>query len=166
MRVLPEELRNELKEPIGNLVDEQGLLNLIKDERCIVSVGDLVTLTLINNNILPKIAIVDYITERKESSVEVKNTIKKFGDKHLKIKNPPGTLTDELWNAIESSYKNINKDNILIEVDGEEDLASLAAIYLAPPYVTIIYGLPNKGILVVKPTKENKDKAKMVLDKM
>ena len=166
MRVLPEELRTELKEPIGNLVDERGLLNLIKDEKCIVSVGDLVTLTLIKNNILPKIAIVDYITERKESPLEVKRAIKKFGDKHIKIKNPAGTLTDELWNAIESSYNNINKDNILIEIDGEEDLASLAAIYLAPPYVTIIYGLPNKGILVVKPTKENKDKAKIVLDKM
>jgi uncharacterized protein (UPF0218 family) len=166
MRILPEELRDELKEPIGKLVDEQGLLNLIKEEEYLVTVGDLVTLTLIKNQISPKIAIVDYISRREEFSEEKKQIIKDFGSERIQIKNPPGTLTDELWNAIDSSYKNIEKGPILIEVDGEEDLASLAAIYLAPSYVTVIYGLPNKGILVVKPTIENKNKAKEVLDKM
>ena len=53
-----------------------------------------------------------------------------------------------------------------IEVEGEEDLAALAAIYLAPPDVTIIYGLPNKGVVVVKATEAHKAQVKEILDKM
>ncbi|MCK4233734.1 DUF359 domain-containing protein, partial [candidate division WOR-3 bacterium] len=32
--------------------------------------------------------------------------------------------------------------------------------------VTIIYGLPNRGVVVVKPTEEHKRKVKEILDKM
>jgi uncharacterized protein (UPF0218 family) len=37
---------------------------------------------------------------------------------------------------------------------------------LAPPDVTIIYGLPNKGVVVVKASDENKQKVKEILDEM
>lgn len=164
--VLPEYLRKKLSEPIGTLVNEQGLLKLIQKEKNIVAVGDLVSYTLIKNNIKPIICIVDYILERKEYSHEMREKIKEYGKEHIKIKNPPGIITDELWNAIDSAYKKLKDGPFLLEVDGEEDLASLAAVYLAPPYVTVIYGLPNKGILVVKATKEHKRKAKEILDKM
>ena len=53
-----------------------------------------------------------------------------------------------------------------IEIDGEEDLAALPAILLAPGDVTIIYGLPDKGVLVVKPTPKNKQLVKEILNKM
>lgn len=166
MRVLPEELREKLKEPIGQLVDEQELLKLIQNEKFIVSVGDLVTYTLIKNGITPTIGIVDYISERKRLSKEIKETIAKFGNIHIKIKNPQGTLTDELWNSVKKAYQNIDDGPFLIEVEGEEDLGALVAIYLAPPYVTVIYGLPNKGVLVVKATNEHKSKVKEILDEM
>ena len=166
MLVLPEDLRDKLKEPLGHLVDEQGLLKLIKDENYIVSVGDLVTFTLLKNNIKPIICIVDYILERKEYSSEMKQKIQDFGRKHINVKNPPGVITDELWNAIESVYKNLEKGPLCIEIEGEEDLAALAAIYMAPPYVTIIYGLPNKGVVIVKANEANKRKVKEILDKM
>ena len=52
------------------------------------------------------------------------------------------------------------------QVDGEEDLASLVAIYLAPSDVTVIYGLPDKGVLVVKSDTEYKKMVKKILDKM
>ena len=164
--VLPEDLREKLSEPIGNLVNEQGLLKLVKNKDNIVAVGDLVTYTLIKNGIKPNLCIVDYILERKEYSTEMRDLIKGYGKEQIKIKNPPGTITDELWNAIDSIYKKLNEGPFLIEVDGEEDLASLAAVYLAPPYVTVIYGLPNKGVLVVRATEEHKRKAKEILDKM
>ena len=78
MLVLPEDLRDKLKEPLGHLVDEQGLLKLIQDERYIVSVGDLVTFTLLKNGIKPIICIVDYILKRKEYSSEMKQEIQVF----------------------------------------------------------------------------------------
>ena len=96
----------------------------------------------------------------------MKETIQSYGKIHIKIQNPPGTITDELWDAIETVYKNLQKGPYCIEVEGEEDLASLAAIYLAPGGVTVIYGLPNKGVVVVKATRSHKQKVKEVLDKM
>lgn len=166
MRVLPEDLRDNLKEPIGPLVDELRLLELLKNEKYIVSVGDRVTFALLKNGFNPIICIVDYIVEREECSPEIKDTIQSYGKKHIRIKNPPGQITDQLWNAIESAYLNLGEETLRIEIHGEEDLAALPAIYLAPRDVTIIYGLPNKGVVVVKATKENKRKVKEILDRM
>jgi len=166
MRVLPKDLRGKLKEPIGQLVNENELLELLRYDEFIVSVGDLVTFTLIKNGITPKIAIVDYVTERKKIPEDRGKKISMFGNVHIKIKNPKGTLTDDLWNAVDRAYKNIDDGPFLIEIEGEEDLGSLVAIYLAPSYATIIYGLPNKGVLVVKATEEHKSKVKEILDKM
>ena len=166
MRILTDNLREILKRPIGQLVNEKQLLNLLKKEKYIVSVGDLVTYTLLKHEIEPFFCIVDFKTRRGSCSSEIKDVIKSFGKKSIVVKNPPATLSDDLWNIIKMAYKNLIEGGLRIEVDGEEDLASLAAIYLAPSDVTIIYGLPNKGVLVVKPTSENKKFVKKILDKM
>jgi len=166
MYVLPDELRDLLKEPLGPLVDEQELLNLLSHEKYIVSVGDLVTYTLLKNGINPAICIVDYITERKDCAIEIKEKIKTICEKHIKIKNPPGIITDELWKEIESCYQNLKQESFCIEIEGEEDLAALPAIYLAPSDVTVIYGLPNRGVVVVKADQAHKSKVKEILDRM
>jgi len=166
MFALPDDLRDTLKEPLGLLVDEQELLELLQDTKLIVSVGDLVTYTLLKNGINPTICIVDYILERKEYSFEMKEKIKEYCGKHIKIKNPPGAITDELWNGIGSCYKNLKKEPFCIEIEGEEDLAALPAIYLAPSDVTVIYGLPNRGVVVVKADQAHKSKVKEILDRM
>jgi uncharacterized protein (UPF0218 family) len=166
MYVLPADLKDTLKEYIGQLIDEQGLLKLLKKEKSIVTVGDKVTYTVLKHGFTPLLCIVDFILERKPYPAEMKTLIQGFGRTHLQIKNPPGTITDELWDAIQTVYQNPQKSPVCIEVEGEEDLASLAAIYLAPGGVTVIYGLPNKGVVVVKATKAHKQKVKEVLDKM
>ena len=166
MRVLPDNLRDILKEPIGQLVDEKQLLKLLKNEKYIVSIGDLVTYTLLKHEIEPVFCIVDFKTRRGVCSSEIIEVIKSFGKKSIVVQNPPATISDDLWNVIEMAYENLEMGSLRIEIDGEEDLASLAAIYLAPLDVTIIYGLPDKGVLVVKPTRENKKFVKEVIDKM
>ncbi|HEC72505.1 MAG TPA: DUF359 domain-containing protein [Thermoplasmatales archaeon] len=167
MKKLPEHLRDLLKKPIGLLVDEEKLVEILKNKNYIVSVGDQVTYTLLKHDIKPFMGIVDYKTRRGSCSDDVKNLIKSFGKKTFVVKNPPGCISDDLWNVIKFAFENINSDsNMLIEVEGEEDLASLAVIYMAPSDVTIIYGLPDRGVLVVKPTSEIKQKIKKVLDEM
>jgi len=166
MYVLPDDLKDTLKQYIGQLVDEPTLLKLLKKEKSIVTVGDRVTYTVLKHGFTPLLCIVDFILERKQYPEEMKKLIQMFGLVHLKIKNPPGTITDELWDAIQTVYQNPQNRPICIEVEGEEDLASLAAIYLAPRGVTVIYGLPNKGVVVVKATEAHKQKVKEVLDRM
>ena len=51
MHVLPDFLRDELKKPLGFLVDEESLLDMLKDEKYIVSVGDQITYTILKNHI-------------------------------------------------------------------------------------------------------------------
>jgi hypothetical protein len=165
---LPDVLKEKLKEPLGHLVDEQGLLDLLKDKSLIVAVGDRVTYTLLRHRIAPRLCIVDYILERRHYPEEMRRTIEAYKAERIHVVNPPGFITDALWDAIRSSYKEIEagKGPFCIEVDGEEDLASLAAIYLAPRGVTVIYGLPNKGVVVVSATKAHKEKVREVLDRM
>jgi uncharacterized protein (UPF0218 family) len=166
MYVIPERLKETLKGYIGQLVDEPTLLLVLKKESCIVSVGDQVTYTLLKHGISPVLCIVDFILERRPYRPEMKTLIQGFGKTHLHIKNPPGTITDELWDAIKTVFSHLEDGPTCIEVEGEEDLASLAAIYLAPPGATVIYGLPNKGVVVVKATMAHKQKVKDILDQM
>ena len=164
--LLPDNLRDKLKEPIGLLVNEEELLKLLEKEKHIVSVGDMVTYTLLKHNIEPIFCVVDFKIKRSLYSKNIKDKIQSLGKKRVTIKNPPRCISRDLWNAIETAFNNLEKNALRIEIDGEEDLAALPAILLAPRDVTIIYGLPNKGVVVVKATKENKRKVKEILDKM
>jgi len=166
MRVLPDSIRDLLKEPIGPVVNEKKLLEILEKRKYVVSVGDQVTYTLLEHGIEPVFCVVDFKTRRGKCSDEIVDMIKSFGKKTVIVDNPQGCISDDLWNVIKYAYENLEPGSLRIEVRGEEDMASLAAIYHAPEDVTIIYGLPDKGVLVVIPTRENKEKVKEVLDMM
>jgi len=165
--ILPEKLREELKKPFGFLFNEKELLEFLKNEKYIVSIGDQVTYTILKNNIMPVFCIVDYKTKRKSCNNEIIKLIKSYGQKKIIVKNPPGCISDDLWTSIRDSYRNIGEKTIRIEVEGEEDLATLPAIILAPNRdVTIIYGLLDKGVVIVKAIEDNIIKAKKIIDEM
>ena len=164
---LTEELRDELKKPLGPIVSNDQIYNFLKNEKYIVSIGDLVTYTILNYNIYPIFCIVDYKTKRNNCRDDLIKTIKSYGDKIININNPAGCITEDLWDSIRESYNDMGKNNIRIEVEGEEDLATLPSIYLSPNRdVTIIYGMPDKGVVIVKTNELNKLKVKKILDKM
>lgn len=166
MHVLPDNLRDVLKEPVGMLVDEQGLIKVLKDTECFVSVGDTVTFTVLKHGFSPLFCVVDFRTRRGPVSADVIDLIKKYGRKSVVVDNPQGVISDDLWNAIKYAFESKLEGGLRIEVNGEEDLASLVALYFAPLDVTIIYGLPDKGVLVVRSTSEIKDKISNVFKKM
>lgn len=136
---LPENKRGEMRKPLGQVVRSVNK-DLLSEK--IVTVGDKVTQTFLEQNITPALAIVDYKIERKEYKGKPFQAEKVF-----RVKNPAGEITRELWNAIATAYT--NGEHTLIEVEGEEDLAALPAIYLAPACTTVVYGLPQKGMVVV-----------------
>ena len=166
MRVLPVELRERLKEPLGVLVDEEGLVSLVKDASFLVSVGDQVTWTVLQHGIVPRVCVIDFVLKRQRVSEEMKTCLQGFPGKHVSVVNPPGCISDELWEAIASAFSESPDQGVCIEVDGEDDLAALVAIYLAPVDATIIYGLPNKGVVVVQAHEAHKQIVKEILDKM
>lgn len=164
---VPSDLRDILKQPIGKVLSGRALLEELRQCPHVVSIGDQVTYTLLRHDIPPRIAIVDFIIKRSEYSDEMRDTIQSFGSQVLKISNPPGCITKELMDILTQAFtEELSSLSLRIEVDGEEDLASLPAILLAPSNVTIIYGLPDKGVIVVQATEDNKEKVRAVLAKM
>jgi len=117
MRILPETLRDVLNQPVGKLLNESELVSYLKDEPLVISIGDRVTYTLLHHNIHPKIAIVDYICERKTYEEDKKTLIQNYGNLVLEAKNPPGHLTENLWETIQQALNRIDEGPIRIDVD-------------------------------------------------
>jgi uncharacterized protein (UPF0218 family) len=160
---LPEDLRDHLKDPLGDVVLENQIRETLKDSSKIVTVGDLCSLTLFEEDIVPDIAVVDYSTRRGDVG-ELRAKIQKIGQIVINVNNPAGVITKELWQAVEDAYK--SKEPVRIEVAGEEDLATLAAVWFAPENTAVIYGLPKIGLVVIKDLETAKQKVKEVLTKM
>jgi uncharacterized protein (UPF0218 family) len=143
---VPDHLREEMAKVHGKLVGEEDILDEIEGSDFVVTVGDIVTLTLLKLGRTPDIAIVDFRTQRMPD-IEVREMITTYNQPETVVVNPPGVLTEEMWGAIEDGYR--NPRNLRIVVEGEEDLASLACVALAPDNTTVIYGIPNRGPMVL-----------------
>ena len=57
-------------------------------------------------------------------------------------------------------------DRVKIEVSGEEDLAALVAIANCPVGAQVIYGIPNKGLMVVDVNDDTRSFASAAIKKM
>lgn len=156
-------MRDELKNPLGEVVDENQLKGILKDVSRVVTVGDECSLTLYKMGIVPDIAVVDFKVQRGDIQNK-RIQIQEIGQIVINVNNPPGAITKELWQAVEKAY--MREEKVRIEVSGEEDLATLPCVWLAPKNTAIVYGLPNRGLVVVLDRHEAKLKVKNVLTKM
>lgn len=95
---------------------------------------------------VPDIAIVDLKTKRQEESRYLEVFARWEGERR-RVQNPPAHITQELWDAIDEAFK--SEKRVLIEVQGEEDLAALPCIALAPSGAVVLYGYPDRGAVVV-----------------
>ncbi|MCJ7570972.1 MAG: hypothetical protein MUO82_03725 [Candidatus Thermoplasmatota archaeon] len=68
---IPQNLIDILNKPIGKLVNEKKLLQILKNEKKIISIGDTVTYTLLKNGFEPIVCIVDYKTHRGSCEDEI-----------------------------------------------------------------------------------------------
>lgn len=162
LKLVPE-LRKELKKPYGKL--HKNVQEIIKnlEEQKTISVGDLTTYNLFKNNFYPKIAIIDGKIERENfpKSKEILNT---SDYQKIQVKNPASHITDELMETVKSAISQENK--VIINIQGEEDLAVIPAIKFAPKSHKIIYGQPDKGVVRVKVNQKNKQKINKIIKNM
>ena len=160
---LPTSLRSHLREPLGKIITDAELKKELDIAvKCIV-VGDESAITLNKYNYNIKLAIVDFQTQRQKDE-ELKTEVKKIGKKVLKVINPAGTITDELWSAIEHGLSDLS--SVRIEVTGEEDLAFIPCMLLAPEGAVVVYGYPNRGIVVAWVNSRNRELAQKALESM
>lgn len=156
--VMPENLRDQLKKPMGTIVSEtKSILAHIPRSSLIVTVGDMVSMELIKDGITPSICVVDFCTKR--TVIDERITAKYFPSIHQTLPNPHGAINPSIKDVLLDSLDNYlnTKTSQIIKVEGEEDLLALPAILLSPLDSYIIYGLPDTGICLVKVTPESKN---------
>ena len=149
-----------LKKPLGELYPNfEDAIDVIKSSEFLISVGDATFKNLTDNELYPNIGIIDNLIQRKNHTHEIIRA-----NHILKANNPPGTITDDLWETIGQALElSNNGECYVIEVAGEEDLAVLPCILMANPETTILYGQPNEGLVVLK-AGDLKNKAKKLIN--
>lgn len=159
MYVLPDDLRDELKKPLGPVV--QGELGDHLGDGPLATVGDVVTQATLDQDLAPQVMVVDGITQRTEEhpGIETDLPVTRFT-----VTNPAARITTGLWHAIAQAYA--AHEHALIEVDGEEDLATLPAIVHAPPGAQVIYGQPDEGAVIVTVDQTTRRRALQLLANM
>ena len=141
-RRVPEDKRNIFKEPIGSELKESELIK--HHDTKMITVGDVVSLTVRRNGIRPILSVYDGYTERREMT-EFASLVE--SEEKEVVVNPAGTITDELDDAVRNALTTGNTD--LIRVEGEEDLALMPCILHAPEGAEIVYGWPGRGMMIV-----------------
>ena len=141
-RRVPEEKRHIFKELIGSELKESELIK--HHDTKIITVGDVVSLTMRRNGIRPILSVYDGYTERHEMT-DFAALVE--GEEKEVVANPAGTITDELDDAVRNALTAGKTD--LIRVEGEEDLALMPCILHAPEGTEIVYGWPGKGMMVI-----------------
>jgi GTP-dependent dephospho-CoA kinase len=156
----------QLKEPFGRLITgepEQTMPELKKmvrenNPRRVSAVGDVVSRESLAAGIPVDLRIVDHVSMRRPTSSFIINARKTYH-----VKNPPGVITQESWQAIKQAMK---EREVVIYVEGEEDLLTLPCINESPVNSLVLYGQPSQGLVVVTVTPSVRTRASEILGRM
>lgn len=162
--ILPQKLRETLQQPIGTILpDMKQLKTLLKKSTLIIAVGDIVSISLVEEGHMPAICIIDYQTRRHP--IEKETLPPEFRFPAKTIDNPHGTINKAFAKVYRETLEKQRETQTMqvIAVDGEEDLLALPALLLSPVDSLVIYGQYNAGVVVVTVTEEIKAYARNLL---
>jgi pantetheine-phosphate adenylyltransferase len=159
MLVLPDNLRPAFQAAWGEVLS--SIPQDIEAEKTIV-VGDAITLAFNNKKDGQFLSIIDFLIKRERRFKDISELGFRSVDV-LRVNNPAGTITFELFEAIAKAFK-LNTEQHVILIDGEDDLAVMPVLLIAPLGVSIFYGQPNQGLVRVWVTEENKEKAYQLIE--
>jgi len=161
--MLPDRMRGELVMPFGELLDESTALQ--KAVKCprLITVGDVVSLRMLENGVVPRTIIFDLAT-RRERTDSLQGALGRVQGTDVLVRNPAGRIMPEMVRAIEESFA--SKEVTKLRVEGEEDLATLVCAAVAPDGSCVMYGLPGKGIVFVNVDDGVRQKARKFMDSM
>lgn len=159
---VPESLRAALREPLGPIEpDMEAVLGAAG--RPLVTVGDVVTYRAEAAGATPDVGIVDGRTQRSPVDPDLERAPSP-GVERVAVVNPAGTLTAPLLGAIRTAIESEAPHRIV--VDGEEDLATLPAVHVAPDGASLCYGQPDAGVVHVRVDTEARRRVRELLAEM
>ena len=179
---LPEALRKELAVPFGPILNTEQLGQTLTDAHDLVLVGDVVSLTIKELGLTPRLFVCDYQTQRGQADRMFEVELGSWGRLAFKVRNPAGQVTREAWDAIRlgmgyGAHEDGDVDEqgddaggpsgidgpVRIFVEGEEDLLGLPCFLEAPLGAKVLYGMPGRGVVVVDVTPAIQDKVRALL---
>ncbi len=145
---LPERLRPALAEPWGPVVDTQTLALMLKPTDTILAVGDVVSATLQDLGVKPRLFVCDYETQRGGEDLVLRQRLSAWGDRGVIVRNEAATVSRAAWDAVRAALEQPEGITTRIVVAGEEDLVGIPCFLEAPEGAIVLYGMPGRGVVV------------------
>lgn len=141
-----EETRRIVKRPLGTLLKNDSEIRSLLEgfKGFLITVGDIVSTSLIEMGFKPHLCIVDGRTMRKP--ITVAECLKK-GRRVFQLENPPGTISEDSWRVLREA---VSSPDSTVIVEGEEDLLTLVAVESAPEGSLVLYGQPGEGVVAIR----------------
>jgi pantetheine-phosphate adenylyltransferase len=171
---LPEEIREELRKPLGKVIkgshrDEERvsrkIISIIKDTKptLTIAVGDIIANSMEKYGLTPDIKVVDFKSRRVVIPVQ-KNKNTEAIHEHV---NDPGTINPKSVIGINKAIAKFLTyyEPQTVKVRGEEDLLTLPAVMLAPLGSLVLYGHWQLGVIAVEVSEMEKTKIIELLKK-
>lgn len=156
--VLPESLRGEFQKPFGELLLDISGLSKNKNN-LIITVGDVTTKTFNERSLKQNLSVIDFRVAREKKFVNIEELDFTGDEVIFNADNPAGFITANLFKKLAEIFQSGIKEKTILQVNGEEDLAVLPLVLLAPLNTIIYYGQPHKGLVRVAVSEETKNKA-------
>ena len=162
---LTENLRSELKAPLGRLVletdsEQEEIIKKTYANSIIITVGDATTEKLLKMGLVPFLQIIDGQEKRVKREIIPSESILT----ELSCTNPAGKISHDSISTIKKAFE--SKSPVRITVDGEEDLLVIPVCLHAPENCVVMYGQPNEGLVIVNVSQEIKDKVQKIVNLM
>jgi len=153
---LPNNLREDLKKPLGFAIRKPNGFEMLKKAPFIVSVGDITTAKLAQFSIRSDISIFDHYSNRHK--IIDKNILKNLPYTQLVLTNKAGFINAKTAKRIHDliSQSFAKGKTFGIKIIGEEDLLALPVVLFAPLDSIVLYGLRGSGMIGIKVTEKIK----------
>lgn len=155
--IITDTTRKNLKKPLGVLFKNLDNLN-IPTNAIVATAGDITSQLFNRLGVNQHISVIDFLVNRKKSFTKTRDLGFSGQEKIINVDNPAGSVTPDLFKAVEKAIKLEIAERAIIKVKGEEDLAVLPLVLLLPLGSCVFYGQPQRGIVLVEVTEKNKDK--------
>lgn len=151
-------MRKKLREPYGRLFpDTLRALSYARRARGpVFAVGDRVSSDMISAGVVPDVTVTDGRVNRKPVSERI--TLRA---RSVKAGNAAGSISPSLWRAVQGALS--ESKPVKVDVRGEEDIAVLPLMSLAPDGASIVYGLFRRGACVIRTGSGARKTARRIL---
>lgn len=151
--------RDKLREPRGDVLPEEELIEELEKRNYskIIAVGDRVSHDIVNSGLEADIYVTDGKTEQEKFGKEFDIA----AERTFEAENPAGKITEEAWKALRKG--SALKCKTHVDIKGEEDLMGLPAVLFSPEDAVVVYGLWDRGAVLMESSTENKEFVRDIL---